>query len=354
MTTAAPPETGAASQVPTPQDVPAPAAVSMANAPQTAAAAPPTAPAPPKAQASAPAGWSTHEGTLVRPLSFTGRGLHTGRKVTVRILPVPPGEAPQGIVFRRTDSGRTPAELPVSPDLWRKLPLCSTLQTPDGIRVRTVEHFLAALLMCEIDHAVVELDAEELPHLDGSAKELVAAIKACGRTALPEAKRFIRILRPFAARFDNGSRYRIVPAPDYIVNATTKTRGFTRMRWNGVITPRSFAEQVAPARSYGHLKFAVPALIGGFLTGTPLLRGARPGSVAAIFKGRVLGGMTIPDEFVRHRILDLLGDFALAGAPLIGRVDAGSPTHEYNHECIRRLLAARDAWEWATFSPASA
>ncbi len=297
-----------------------------------------------------PAGWDSIAGTLARELCMHGRGLHTGRRVTVRILPMQPGAARRGIVFRRVKSGQILAELPVRPDLWRKHPLCSTLQAENGAQVRTVEHLLAALLMSEIDEAVVELDAEELPIFDGGAERWIAAIKGCGRVPLTRRKRFIRLLRPFAMEFPEAkSRYVIDPASVYAVSCSCKSAGFPRMRWTGRLTPASFAREVAPARSYGAVKWAIPAIVSGLVAGTPILRGASFSSVAAIWGNRVIGGMRFPNEFARHRVLDLVGDFALAGAPLLGKITVIRPTHERNQKVISALLAAEDAWEWAEF-----
>lgn len=298
-----------------------------------------------------PPGWRAEAGTLTEETRVQGRGLHTGRKVTVRILPVPPDAARQGIVFRRIQttrgSSRVLAELPVSPSAWCQQPLCSTLRAENGVMIRTVEHLLAALLLCEIDEAVIELDAEEVPILDGGARTWIRAITTCGRSPLPRPKRFIRVLRPFVAKFKNpDTRYTIDPHPEYTLSCTAKIKDFGRMTWSGVIHPDSFFQEVAAARSYGHVKLALPAILGGFLIGKPILRGARLGSTAAIFNKCVIGGMTLPDEFARHKALDLIGDFALAGAPLLASVRAYRPSHQRNQATIAALLATPDTWEW--------
>jgi UDP-3-O-[3-hydroxymyristoyl] N-acetylglucosamine deacetylase len=304
----------------------------------------------------APAGWRTQEGTLARALELTGHGLHTGRRVRVRILPGDPVSGSRGIVFRRLHAGRVLAELPASPALRRGQPLCTMLQAPGGAGVRTVEHLLASLLTCEIDHATVELDAEEVPILDGSATPWVEAIRACGRVALPGAKRFIRVLRSLTVMAGEGSgptrRMTVEPAAYYEMSVRNDLKGFGDLHWEGAITPATFAAEIAPSRSYGRVKWAVPAIVAGYLRGTPILRGARPSCTAAIVGSSVLGGVRMPDEFVRHRVLDLIGDLALAGAPLLGRVTALRPSHEMNFRLVDALLAASDAWEWAEF-PAS-
>lgn len=305
-----------------------------------------------------PEGWSAHEGTLARPLDIEGHGLHTGRRVRVRIVPSGPqqggaqAEASRGIVFRRLRAGRVLAEVPVDPALRRGQPLCTMLQTEGGIAVRTVEHLLASLLACEIDHATVELDAEEVPILDGSALPWVDAIRACGRVALPGAKRFIRVLRTVSVVDGTGANERrlsVEPADRYEISVHNDLRGFGELDWDGAVTPAIFAGEIAPSRSYGHVKWAVPAIVAGYLRGVPILRGARPSCTAAIIGSRVIGGLRLPEEFVRHRVLDLVGDLAMAGAPLLGRVTAVRPSHEMNYRLLAALLSDRNAWEWAGF-----
>ena len=305
----------------------------------------------PPAAASPPAGWRRRRATPARELRIHGRGLHTGRAATVRILPVDAQAAGQGIVFRRIEEGRVLAEAPVSPDVWRKELFCSTLQVQNDLKVRTVEHLLAALLLCQIDDAIVELDAEEIPFLDGAATAWVEAIKACGRTHLPKPKRFIRVLRPFRKIFHGSpeSRYVIGPANDYRLVCTVDEAGFPRSRWTGRLTPARFAKAIAPARSYGHLKWVLPALLAGCLRHIPVLRGARPGTLIGLVAGHAIGGLRFPNEFARHRVLDLIGDFALAGAPLLARVKAVNPTHYSNVRFIKALLARPHLWEWAEF-----
>ncbi|HDR8988583.1 UDP-3-O-acyl N-acetylglycosamine deacetylase [Burkholderia vietnamiensis] len=301
----------------------------------------------------APAGWSATQGTLARELAIAGRGLHTGRRVGVRILPACPEDGVTGIVFRRIARGRTLATLVVDPVLRSAQPLCTMLRDAEGVGVRTVEHVLAALLACEIDHAIVELDAEEVPILDGSATPWVDAICACGRVALQQPKRFLRVLAPVKVTDGAGAARRemhIEPAARYELDVRNDMKGFGDMRWHGELTPRAFADEIAPSRSYGRIKWAVPAIVAGYLRGVPILRGARPSCTASIVGERVVGGMRLPDEFVRHRVLDLVGDLAMAGAPLLARVTALRPSHEMNYRVLDALLGTPGATEWVDAS----
>jgi len=300
-----------------------------------------------------PAGWQASEGTLARPLELSGHGLHTGRRVNVRILPVAEavnvGER-HGIVFRRIHKGRSLGTVAADPALRRGQPLCTMLHGNDGLGVRTVEHLLASLLACEIDHAIIELDAEEVPILDGSAQPWIDAIRACGRTALPQPKRFLRVLKTVSVVDGEGAarrEMRVEPADEYALSVhNNDLKGFGDMEWHGKLTPRAFAEEIASSRSYGQIKWAVPAIVVGYLRGWPILRGARLSCTAAIVGKRVVGGLRQPDEFVRHRVLDMVGDLALAGAPLLGHVTARRPTHEMNYRLLAALLGTPGGYEW--------
>lgn len=304
----------------------------------------------------APEGWRDTQGTLARELELTGHGLHTGRRVNVRILPVPDATMAHGIVFRRVEAGREVATLRVDPALREAQPLCTMLRIPQngegmkkGEGVRTVEHLLASLLVCGIDNAIVELDAEEVPILDGSAAPWIDAIRACGRTALALRQRFIRVTKPVVVSDGAGAQrreIRIEPCERYEVSVRNDLKGFGDMHWSGALTPDVFAREIAPSRSYGRVKWALPAIAAGYMKRTPILRGARLSCTASIVGNHVIGGMRLPDEFVRHRVLDLVGDLALAGAPLLARVSALRPSHEMNWRLLSALLAECDAWTW--------
>lgn len=294
-------------------------------------------------------GWSVAQGTLAREVVVEGHGLHTGRRVRVRIIPVPDARAGHGIVFRRLSIDGRVTELRVDPALRVAQPLCTMLRGSDGTGVRTVEHLLASLVMCEIDHAIVELDAEEVPILDGSATPWIDAIRASGRVEVDLPKRFIRVLKPVSVSEGKAAQrreMRIEPAARYEATVRNDLNGFGDMHWQGELTPDVFATEIAPSRSYGRVKWALLAIVAGYVRRTPILRGARLSCTAALVGSRVIGGMRVPDEFVRHRVLDLVGDLAMAGAPLIGRVTALRPSHEMNHRLVSTLMADHSAWEW--------
>ena len=281
--------------------------------------------------------------TLSRPFALAGRGLHTGVRTVATVSPGAPGG---GVVFTRRDRGtRAAAD-------WRRRvsqPLCTALLCEDGVSlVRTVEHLLSALSALEVDDAEVELDGEELPILDGSAAPWCAAVAAAGRREAPDAPRaYLRVLAPVEV-VDGARRLRIEPAEGLQLEGALKLASFPDMRWAGAVTPQGYVRELAPARSFGRVRWALPAKLWSHATGRPLLRGATPRTVAAIVGGRVIGGMRFPDEFVRHRLLDLIGDLALLGAPVLGRLSGRDIGHELNHALAARLMQTPRAWERVT------
>ena len=188
-------------------------------------------------------------GALAKELVVSGRGLHTGRKVTARLRPVNPEAAGQGVLFRRVRHGKMLGVIPATLRAWRKLPLCSTLEGENGLQVRTVEHLLAALLICGIDDVTVDLDNEEVPILDGGAEAWILGIRGVGRTSLPVTRRFIRIKEPYSSAVGNTGRYSVAPSPVYSVDVKLVVHDFAPMAWSYEVNPETFAAEVAPAIS---------------------------------------------------------------------------------------------------------
>jgi UDP-3-O-[3-hydroxymyristoyl] N-acetylglucosamine deacetylase len=288
--------------------------------------------------------WATEQGTVATDLDVAGHGLHTNRRVKVRIRPA---EAGHGILFKRTDLGG--AIVPADAALREYQPMCTALRSADGVAIRTCEHLLAALLASEIDNALVEINSEEVPILDGSSRPWLEALARTGRQALAAPKRFLRILRPVSVRDDPAGRWlTIYPADRYEATVENHVANFGDFRWEGEISPASFASEIAPSRSYGPVQWAIPVILYGYLRGNKVLRGARPSCTAPVLGRSVIGGLRFDDEFVRHRVLDMVGDLALLGAPLLGRIDAHHPSHEMNYRLAMAIRAEPESWEWAT------
>lgn len=282
--------------------------------------------------------------TLGAPFEGAGGSLHTGKHANVRVSPAPAGH---GLVFRRTIRG-VAHDVPA---LWpnrRSRPLCTALQVGEGPLVRTVEHLLAALSAEAIDDALIEIDAEELPIFDGSAEPWVALIRQAGRVEHDAPRRYLRVRK--RVRYRSGDhKQTIEPAPAFTVYSAITLSHFGQLRWEGRIDADSFRSELAASRSFGRVKWALPGKIVGLFLREPVLRGANAGNVAAIWGKDAIGGLRFPDEPVRHRALDLVGDLALAGMPIVGKAIAIRPGHEHNCGMLLTLMTTPGAWDVVTY-----
>ncbi|WP_267361582.1 MULTISPECIES: UDP-3-O-acyl-N-acetylglucosamine deacetylase [unclassified Methylobacterium] len=291
-------------------------------------------------EASLPIG--RREATVAAAFERSGRGLHTGRRVAVRVNPAPAGH---GIVFRRCLKGGRVVDIP---GLWlyREVqPLCTALRR-DDVLVRTVEHLMAALSALRVDNVLVETSAEELPAFDGSAMPWCAAITEAGRTELDTLCRVIRLKRSVMVS-DGRRRLTIEPSTGLHISGHIALAHFGPLDWSGEITPETFAREIAPSRSFGRFVQALAGRAYGFAARKPFLQGCGPCSAALLVRGHAIGGLRVPDEPVRHRILDVIGDLALVGHPVEGRLTATHPGHELNHAFVAALMRDRAAWELA-------
>jgi UDP-3-O-[3-hydroxymyristoyl] N-acetylglucosamine deacetylase len=282
------------------------------------------------------------QATIETPVTLTGHGLHTARMARVTLRPAPEN---RGIRFRRLDAPGGPMDVAA---LWsNRVPavLCTALQFPDGSLLRTVEHLLASLYAFGIDNILVEIEGVELPIFDGSATPWCKALLSAGLVELEAPRRAIRVLEP--VEFSAERRFlRIEPASRFSIAVTIDLSGFGELRWDGAPDAEVFMKEIAPSRSFGRLKWALPGMLFGLFQRKPILRGARLNNVALLWGNRVLGGARVPEEPVRHRALDVLGDLALIGAPLIGRVTALRPGHDINYALVERLMQTPRAFEW--------
>ncbi|WP_010682677.1 UDP-3-O-acyl-N-acetylglucosamine deacetylase [Methylobacterium mesophilicum] len=280
------------------------------------------------------------QATLAAPFERSGRSLHSGRYATVRVSPAP---ADHGIVFRRhLEDGRV-VDVPARWHHRESQPLSSAIRR-EGVLVRTIEHLMASLSALQVDNVLAEIDADELPIFDGSAAPWCQAIQAAGRSEQAPTCRVIKVRR--AVSVERGQRLlRIEPGPGFHVTGHIALAHFGAIDWSGAITPESFEREIAPARSFGRYVRAMAGRAYGYFARRDFLQGVSPRSAALLVRGRVLGGMQVPGEPVRHRILDLIGDLALTGHPIEGRVTALHTGHELNHALVAALMEDEGAWE---------
>ncbi len=279
---------------------------------------------------------SRHPQTLRQPVTVTGHGLHSNRPCRVTIHPV---EQASGLRFLHTPTG---IEIPAKVDLVGDLSLATTL-VKDGLRFGTVEHLLAALAGLEIEHALIEVDSEELPILDGSAAPWVEAIVAAGARDLPGFRRFIKILRP--VELMGGDKWmRVSPYPGlrlrYAIDFAHPSIG--RQSRELSLDPEKFRRELASARTFCMEKDIEFMRAHGLALG-----GSLANAIVFSATGPLNETLRYEDEAVRHKMLDLVGDLALLGAPLLGLVEAHAAGHALHVALVKALLADTEAWTWS-------
>ncbi len=278
--------------------------------------------------------------TLAREISVSGNGLHGDRPCTVRLVPV---DAPTGLVFVHVGSG---VEIPVHADHSGDLQLATTL-VREGVRLQTIEHLLSALMGLEVEHLRIEILGEsqdlELPILDGSAQPWVDAILEAGVKGLDGRRRFIKVLRPVEVERD-GKWIRVSPYDAlrirYTIDFPVPSLG--RQSRELTLGPDKYREQVGAART-----FCLEQEIDYMRSKGLALGGSLENAVVYGAEGPLNESLRFHDEAVRHKILDLVGDLALLGAPLLGLVEAHAAGHALHVGLCKAVLADRDAWTWS-------
>ena len=283
--------------------------------------------------------------TIASKAQFRGVGLHSGAAVRLAILPAP---ADHGIVFVRTDLGR--ARIPALWDHVTPSQLCTLLDNGQGATVSTVEHVMAALAGTGITNAVVEVNGPEIPILDGSSAPFVQGIVEAGLRYYPDAPlRAIRVLRDVEVR-QGLAHARLSPADhlaiDFQIDFTDAAIGHQEKSLD--MANGTFVHELMDSRTFCRQSDVVQMQQNGLALGGTYLN-------AVVVDGdKVLspGGLRHKDEAVRHKMLDAMGDLALAGAPLLARYTGHRAGHAMTNKLLRALFAQPDAWEWVTVTPA--
>ncbi len=279
-----------------------------------------------------------YERTIRNPVDCNGIGLHSGASVRLRILPAPAGT---GIVFRRTDLDNFEVEA-VSRNV-AKVSYATSLMK-QGVLISTTEHLLSACVGIGLDNAIVELDNLELPILDGSAQPFIDMITVAGLRQQRRKRVYLKILRPYEMR-EGDKTIGIYPAHNYTVSYSIDFphRLIGRECFKVGLSNGSYVEQIAAARTFGFLQQQQAMLNMG------LIRGAsRENCVVLTRDGLDNGPLRFPDEFVRHKVLDLIGDLALFGKRVLGYVKADRAGHAMHTAIVSRLLRDPSYWEEVT------
>jgi UDP-3-O-[3-hydroxymyristoyl] N-acetylglucosamine deacetylase len=272
--------------------------------------------------------------TTQRPVSFSGTGIHSGEQASLIIKPSSEGR----VFFRRMDLGGLEVQVDA-----RKIDAlnCSCLVFESG-RIQTLEHLLAVLYVLGLDSVELELQGEEIPILDGSAAPLAKAVLQAGVQPVPQRAKAVRILQSHTIE-EKGASLSFFPDPDFRVSYAIDFSHplIGRQEMSVSLTRKLFLEEIAPARTFGFLQDAAELRKRGLALG-----GSLDNAVVLDEKKVISGPLRFQDEFVRHKVLDLIGDLALFGHPLFGHFRAERAGHRLHHQAVLFLLDHPDFWAY--------
>jgi len=280
------------------------------------------------------------ETTIHRPVEAKGIGLHHGVPVSIRILPAPPST---GIVFHRTDLNHFPV-----PASWRHVARVSyaTSLMRQGVLISTTEHLLSVLYSMGIDNAIIEIDNLEVPILDGSGEPFVQLIQEAGIKTYRRRKRYLRIRRPVSVEAP-GKRITILPSDRFLLNCDIffDHPSVGRQTVEMEVTPERYALEIAPARTFG-FSWELDQM-----RDMGLIRGANLENAICFDREGPMNpdGLRFTDECCRHKVLDLIGDLALIGKPLLGHVIAERAGHAMHAALVAKIMSDPSLYEILSF-----
>jgi UDP-3-O-[3-hydroxymyristoyl] N-acetylglucosamine deacetylase len=276
--------------------------------------------------------------TIGREIELSGTGVHSGAPVSMLLHPA---EADTGYRFLVSKRGRIIAEIPADVRYVKNLTLCTVLGDESGTTISTVEHLLAALRGLSVDNCYVEIDAREVPIMDGSAGAFVEAIDEVGIHELSQPRKYIKVLKPI--RVQEGDCWgELSPHSsfhlDVEIDFPTPLIGRQRMALE--LSSGAFRNEIARARTFGFMRDVENLWKAGLALGASL------NNTIALADDRIMNaeGLRYPQEFVRHKLLDAIGDLALAGAPMLGMYRSVRGGHRLNAHVLQALLADKEAW----------
>jgi UDP-3-O-[3-hydroxymyristoyl] N-acetylglucosamine deacetylase len=287
---------------------------------------------------------ASRQRTLQLKVSVTGVGLHSGRSVKMTLQPAP---VDAGIVFARTDLPHA-IEIPARAEFVVDTTLNTTLGK-DGVRIGTVEHLLSALYGMGVDNVRIELDGPEVPILDGSALPFVQLVESAGIRE-QRAPRRVAVVRKPVTITDGDKEVRLTPASAFSIACAIDFRHplITDQKLAVEVNARNFVREIARARTFGFAKEVE------YLRSRGLALGGSLENAIVVDDFHILNpeGLRFPDEFVRHKILDAIGDLSLLGAPIIGQLHARKTGHALNHKLVKKLLTEPGLVEMVTLGDA--
>ncbi len=276
--------------------------------------------------------------TIARDIELTGTGVHSGAPVSVTLHPA---AADTGLRFLVTKRGRVVAEIPACVSHVKNLTLCTVLGDDAGVTVGTVEHLLAALRGLSIDNCIIEIDSKEVPIMDGSSEPFVEALDEAGTRDLSAPRRFIKVLKP--VRVEEGDSWgELIPHSGFHLDVEIdfETPVIGRQRISYEMSPGVFRDEICRARTFGFMSDVERLWKAGLALGANLTNTVALGDDKIINRE----GLRYPHEFVRHKLLDAVGDLALAGQPLLAAYRSVRGGHRLNSLVLKALFADSKAW----------
>jgi UDP-3-O-[3-hydroxymyristoyl] N-acetylglucosamine deacetylase len=276
--------------------------------------------------------------TIGREIELSGTGVHSGAPVSMVLHPT---EADTGYRFLVSKRGRIIAEIPADVRYVKNLTLCTVLGDESGVTVGTVEHLLAALRGLSIDNCYIEIDAREVPIMDGSAAAFVEAIDEVGVRELSQPRKFIKVLKPIRVQ-DGDCWGELTPHSGFHLDVEIDfpTPLIGRQRLALEMNAGQFRNEISRARTFGFMRDVESLWKAGLALGASL------NNTIALADDRIMNaeGLRYPQEFVRHKMLDAMGDLALAGGPVLGAYRSVRGGHRLNANVVQALLADAEAW----------
>jgi UDP-3-O-[3-hydroxymyristoyl] N-acetylglucosamine deacetylase len=278
--------------------------------------------------------------TIAREIEITGTGVHSGAPASVVLHPAP---AETGLRFLVSKRGKIISEISADVRSVKNLTLCTVVGDDRGVTVGTVEHLLSAVRGLCVDNCYIEIDSKEVPIMDGSAAAFVSAIDDAGVRELATSRKFIKVIKPIRIQEGNSwgelSPYNGFQL-DVEIDFDSPVIGRQRMRLD--MSPGTYRNELSRARTFGFMRDVEKLWKSGLALGASLE------NTVAIGDDRIMNpeGLRYPQEFVRHKMLDAVGDLALAGAPLLGAYKSVRGGHRLNAHVVQALLADPDAWAY--------
>jgi len=272
--------------------------------------------------------------TLAAAISFSGVGLHTGTSVDLKVVPAPPNT---GLVFERVDLDNFRIEANIKN--VARVAYATTLMKR-GVLLSTVEHLLSSLYILGVDNAIIEINNLEVPILDGSALEFITKIQQVGLKAQPAKRKYLVIQKRLYLK-DHDKTISILPAESFQISYSIDFKHplIGKQSFDFEASPETFAKEIAPARTFGFFHEVEVLRKNGLVRG-----GSLQNAIVLTEDGILNDILRFKDEFVRHKILDSIGDFSLIGRPLIGRIIAHKAGHAMHTHLVSKILSDRSLW----------